>query len=246
MIDLPIMTEQTLQSRVILVTGAGSGLGRHAATAFAARGATVLLLGRQEKRLEALYDQLVQAGYPQPVVVPLDLEQAGSERFEALARMIEHELGRLDGLLHSASHFVKLAPLAQQHLKHWQAAFHTNVLAPFALTQACLPLLLQAPDASVLFTAEQHGLKPAAYWGGFGVSQAALVALASTFAQEHELQPHIRFNVLVPGAVASPMRSRTHPGEVGALLRQPAELMPCYCHWMGPDSAGHSGTIIYP
>ncbi len=240
------MTDQTLQSRVILVTGASSGLGLHAATAFAAQGATVLLLGRHEKRLEALYDQLVEAGYPQPVVVPMDLEQATTERFEALARMIESELGRLDGLLHSASHFIKLAPLAQQQLKHWQTGFQTNVLAPFALTQACLPLLLQAPDASVLFTAEQHGLKPAAYWGGFGVSQAALVALAKTFADEHELHPRIRFNVLIPGPVASPMRGRTHPGEVGAMLRQPASLMACYCHWMGPESTGHSGEIIHP
>ncbi len=240
------MTDQTLLSRVILVTGASSGLGRHAATAYAARGATVLLLGRNEKRLDALYDQLMEAGYPQPVVVPLDLEQAGDDRFDALAHMIENELGRLDGLLHSASHFIKLAPMAQQHLKHWQMGFNTNVLAPFALTRACLPLLRQAPDASVLFTAEQHGLKPAAYWGGFGVSQAALIAMAQTFADEHELHPNIRFNVMIPGPVASPMRSRTHPGEVGDVLRQPASLMESYCYWMGPDSTGRSGEIIHP
>ncbi len=240
------MNTLPLQSRVILVTGAGSGLGHHAARAFAAQGATVLLLGRNERRLNAVYDELVQRGYPQPAVIPFDLSDVDEARFQALAQTIEQEMGRLDGILHSASHYVKLGPLSQQHLKQWQPAFATNVFAPFGLTQACLPLLSQAPDASVLFTAEEHGLKPAAYWGGFGVSNAALIALARIFADEFSNQSHLRFNILIPGQVASPMRNRTHPGEVGELLRQPASLMETYCYWMGPESAGRSGEIIRP
>ncbi|MDE1982909.1 MAG: NAD(P)-dependent oxidoreductase, partial [Betaproteobacteria bacterium] len=97
---------------------------------------------------------------------------------------------------------------------------------------------------SVVFTVEQHGLEPAAYWGGFGVSQAAVVALAKTFAEEETTHPSLRFNVLVPGPVATPMRNRTHPGEVGSLLPQPAGLMPAYGYWLGPESAGRSGEII--
>jgi len=238
------MNTLPLQSRVILVTGAGSGLGRHAARAFAAQGATVLLLGRNERRLNGVYDELVDAGFAQPAVIPFDLSDSDEPRFQSLAQIIEKQTGRLDGILHSASHYVKLGPLAQQHLKQWQPAFATNVFAPFGLTQACLPLLTQSPDASVLFTAEEHGLKPAAYWGGFGISNAALIALAQIFADEYTNQPHLRFNVLIPGQVASPMRNRTHPGEVGELLRQPASLMEAYCYWMGPESTGRSGEII--
>ncbi|MHB8353905.1 MAG: SDR family NAD(P)-dependent oxidoreductase [Burkholderiales bacterium] len=240
------MNTPPLQSRVILVTGAGSGLGRHAARAFAAQGATILLLGRNERRLNGVYDELVEAGFAQPAVIPFDLSDADEPRFQALAQMIEKQMGRLDGILHSASHYVKLGPLSQQHLKQWQPAFATNVFASFGLTQACLPLLGQSPDASVLFTAEEHGLKPAAYWGGFGISNAALIALAKIFADEYTNQPHLRFNILIPGQVASPMRNRTHPGEVGELLRQPASLMETYCYWMGPESTGRSGEIIRP
>ncbi|MDE2259305.1 MAG: SDR family NAD(P)-dependent oxidoreductase [Betaproteobacteria bacterium] len=240
------MNPLPLQSRVILVTGAGSGLGRHAARAFASQGASVLLLGRNERRLNAVYDDLVRAECPQPAVIPFDLAEADEARFQALAQMLEQQMGRLDGILHSASHFVKLGPLVQQHLKQWQPAFATNVFAPFALTQACLPLLEAAPDASVLFTAEEHGLNPAAYWGGFGVSNAALIALVKIFADEFSNEPHLRFNVMVPGQVASPMRNRTHPGEVGSSLRQPASLMETYCYWMGPESTGRSGEIIRP
>ncbi|MDE2343507.1 MAG: SDR family NAD(P)-dependent oxidoreductase [Betaproteobacteria bacterium] len=238
------MTALPLQSRVILVTGASSGLGKHAALALAAQGATVLLLGRNENRLNAVYDRIVENGGAQPAVIPFDLAAADDARFHALARTIEQQTGRLDGLLHSASHFIPLAPLATQSLKDWQAGFATNLFAPFALTKACLPLLQAAPDASVLFTVEQHGLEPAAYWGGFGVSQAALVALAKTFAEEETAHPSLRFNVMVPGPVATPMRNRTHPGEVGSLLPQPAGLMPAYCYWLGPESAGRSGEII--
>lgn len=236
----------TEESRVILVTGASSGLGRHAARALAQEGATVVLLGRHEGRLNGVYDQIIEAGGPQPVVLPFDLTEADDPRFEALAATLERELGRLDGILHSAAQFVKLGPLSQQRLKHWEAAFTTQVFAPFALTRACLPLLKAAPDAPVLFTAEQHGLAPDAYWGGFALSNATLINLARLFATEHRNESGLRFNVLIPGPVATPMRHRTHPGEMPENLPKPADLLPLYRIWLGPGSRGRTGEIIRP
>ncbi len=236
----------SFKDRVILVTGASSGLGRHASLALAAAGATVVLLGRHEERLNGVYDTIVGNGQPQPVVLPFDLAEADDSRFNALAATLARELGRLDGILHSASQFIKLGPLAHQRLHHWEAAFATNLFAPFALTRACLPLLQGAEDGAVLFTAEEHGLHPDVYWGGFGLSQASLIALAQLFAAEHGAEKNLRFNVLIPGAVASPMRHRTHPGEVPEGLPTPAQLMPYYLTWLGPDSRGRSGEIIRP
>ena len=233
-----------LNDRVILVTGASSGLGRHAARALAAAGATTVLLGRNESRLDGVYDDIVAAGHPQPVILPFDLAKADDSRFDALADTLGQALGRLDGILHSASQFVRLSKLSQQRLDHWKKAFTTNLFAPFALTRACLPLLEAAPDGAVLFTAEQHGLSPDVYWGGFGLSQASLIALARLFAQEHQDSPNLRFNVLIPGPVASPMRHRTHPGEIPESLPNISSLMPHYQYWLGPDSRGRSGEII--
>lgn len=235
-----------LTGRVILVTGASSGLGRHAARALAAAGATVVLLGRHEGRLNGVYDDILAADGPRPVVLPFDLAEADDPRFEALADTLGRELGRLDGILHSAAQFIKLGKLAHQRLKHWQEAFATNVMAPFALTRACLPLLEGSDDAAVLFSAEQHGLALGAYWGGFGLSQATSVGLAQLFAAEHRDNLDLRFNVLIPGPVASPMRHRTHPGEMPENLPAIASLMPYYVTWLGPDSRGQSGKIIQP
>ena len=80
-----------LKDRVILVTGAGRGIGEAAAKAYAAHGATVLLLGKNEDNLNEVYDQIEAAGHPQPVVIPFNLETALPHQYDELAAMIERE-----------------------------------------------------------------------------------------------------------------------------------------------------------
>jgi NAD(P)-dependent dehydrogenase (short-subunit alcohol dehydrogenase family) len=241
---VPPVSPPLLADRVILVTGATGGLGRAASLALAAAGATVLLLARNERRLDALYDALVAAGAPTPVAIPLDLAKQQDAQFEELAQTIEAQLGRLDGIAHLAGQFVQLAPIAQQRLPDWEKAFAVNILAPFALTRACLPLLSRAADASVLFCCEAHTLQPGAFWGGFAASQAALPALVRMLHEEHPQMPGLRFNLLVPGAIETPMRERTHPGETRAERRPPAELASLLLEWLGPASRGRSGEIV--
>jgi NAD(P)-dependent dehydrogenase (short-subunit alcohol dehydrogenase family) len=234
-----------LKGRVILVTGSGRGIGRAAALAFAAHGATLILHGRDVSKLEALYDEIEAAGGAQPTILPLDLASARDRDFENLALAIESQLGRLDGILHNASHFDHLGPLDQQHLDQWLLSLRVNLAAPFALTRACTYLLKAAPDASVLLTAETHALQPKAYWGSLAVAKSGLPALAKIQAQEWDTQPHMRINVLVPGTVDSPQRRQTHPGEARASRATPEQLMPAYLYLLGPDSRGVSGQIVY-
>lgn len=240
----PAPADRPLDGRVILVTGATGGLGRVTCQTLAAAGATVLLLARNEKRLDVLYDQLVASGAPTPVAIPLDLARQKDPQFEELAQTIEAQLGRLDGIVHLASQFVQLAPLIHQSLPDWERAFAVNSLAPFALTRACLPLLSRAGDASVLFCCESHALEPTAFWGGFSASQAGMIALMRILADEHHDQPGLRFNLLVPGPIETPMRERTHPGETRAERRPPGELAPLLLTWLGPQSRGRNGEIV--
>ena len=233
-----------LKGRVILVTGAGSGLGREAAIAYARHGATVALLGRNEKRLDAIYDEILAIGGPEPAMFPFDLEAADDSGFERLAGTISYHLKRLDGILHSAASFFLLTPLNQQTLAQWNTLLKVNLAAPYALTRACLPMLEASPDASVIFTGETHGLHPAAYWGGYAVSKSGLEALATIFSQELERLPNIRINILIPGPVNSPLRRKTHPGEDPDRLPQPADLLPWYLWLMGPDSRDVRGKTI--
>ena len=233
-----------LSGRVILVTGAGQGLGRAVALACARHGATVALLGRRQDKLEATYDAITVQGGAEPALVPLDLESAGGAEYEALAQLLRRDLKRLDGIAHCASHFVPLGPLANQTLEQWTTLWRVNLAAPFALTRACLPLLAAAPDSSVVFTSETHALEPRAYWGGFAVAKSGLSTLAAIWADELEHTRRPRLNVLVPGPIATPQRARSHPGENRAALRSPESAALAYVFLLGGASAAISGETI--
>lgn len=233
-----------LAGRVILVTGAGQGLGRSVALACARHGATVALLGRRQAKLEATYDAIEQAGGSQPALIPLDLAAAGQAQYDALAQLVRKDLERLDGIAHCASHFVPLGPLADQSFDTWMTLLQVNLAAPFAITRACLPLLAAAPDASVVFTGETHGEKPAAYWGGFAVSKSGLGTLVRIWDDERgPASP--RMNLLVPGPIASPQRARSHPGEDPANLRTTDQAARAYVFLLGPESAATRGQTLH-
>jgi NAD(P)-dependent dehydrogenase (short-subunit alcohol dehydrogenase family) len=233
-----------LQDRVILVTGAGQGIGRQAALAFAGQGATVILVGKRVKPLEAVYDEIVAAGYPQPLIFPMNLEKAKEEDFNGLAEGIYQQLGRLDGILHNASRFDNLSPLEIQNMEQFNGMLQTNLVAPFALTKACLPLLKRASDASVVVTSTTAAHHPAAYWGAHAISKAAAETLVRIWALELETFPNIRINTIIPGPVQTPQRKRSHPGELHENLPKAEAIMPLYLYLMGHDSAGISGQVF--
>ena len=234
-----------LKERVILVTGATRGLGRMAALAFAGHGATVVLHGRDQMALEAVYDEIESNGHgPQPAAIPLDLLGATVRDYDALAYAIESRIGRLDGILHNASHLGKLSALEHQTIEEWTTTLRVNLVAPAALNQACARLLRASGDASVILTSETHGHVPAAFWGAYAASKAGLEALMKIQAAEWSDSPNLRINTIIPGPVASPSRARTHPGEVAASMRKPETLIPAYLYLMGPDSRGTSGLVV--
>jgi len=233
-----------LAGRVVLVTGAGQGLGRAVALACAAHGATVALLGRKLPKLEATYDAIEAAGGPQPALIPLDLASAGSADYDARAALLRRDLKGLAGIAHCASHFVPLGPLANQTLEVWLELLRVNLAAPFAITRACLPLLAAAPDSSVVFTGETHGAHPLAYWGGFAVAKSGLSALAAIWGGELEHAGKPRMNVLIPGPIASPQRAVSHPGEDRSRLARPEQAARAFLYLLGPESRALTGRTL--
>lgn len=233
-----------LKDHIILITGAGGAIGSAAAKAFAAHGATTILMGRSQGKLEKTYDAIVQQGHPQPVLCPLNLEIASPQDYQTVVESIEAQFGRLDGLLHAAAALGTLTPIELYDLTLWSKIIQTNLNAPFLLTRACLGLLKKSAHASVIFNTDDVGRQGRAYWGAYGVAHAGLENLAMILADELEANTAIRVNTLCPGPVRSRLRALAYPGEDPNTLPDAETLMPAYLYLMGPDSNGITGKCL--
>ena len=234
-----------LKDRVIMVTGAGDGIGRAAALAYARHGATVILLGRTISKLEKVYDEIEAAGGPQPAIIPLNLEGAVAQDYATVADSIEENFGRLDGLLHNASILGQRTPIAQFEPEVWQQVMQVNVNGTFLLTQAMIPLLLKSEDASIIFTSSGVGRKARAYWGAYAVSKFATEGLMQLVADELDTpSSSVRANSVNPGATRTSMRAYAYPAENPFDNPTPEDIMPVYLYLMGPDSKGVTGQAF--
>ena len=230
-----------LINRVLLITGASAGIGRVAALTCAAHGATVILLGRDNDKLNAVYDEIVSAGHPTPAILTLDLSQASAASCREVADVIETTFGRLDGILHNAAVLGEITPLEMYDPDTWDFVMNVNLRAPFVLTQALLPLLKQSPDASVVMTTSSVGRRARAFWGAYAISKCGVEGLVQMLSDELAAISAIRVNAINPGGTRTNMRASAYPGENPQTVKAPEELMPLYLYLLGPDSAGISG-----
>jgi NAD(P)-dependent dehydrogenase (short-subunit alcohol dehydrogenase family) len=226
------------------VTGAGDGIGHSAALAYAAHGATVILLGRTESKLEKVYDEIEQAGGPKPALVALDLAKATEENVLHLAGGLAQEFPHLDGLLHNASILGERRPVESAGYAAWLEVMQVNVNAQFLLTRHMLPLLQAAPAASIVFTSSGVGRKGRAYWGAYAVSKFATEGFMQVLADELENTSRVRVNSLNPGATNTAMRRAAYPGELPTDNPAPEDIMATYLFLMGDDSAGITGQAF--
>lgn len=234
---------QALANKVILVTGAGDGIGREAALTYAQYGATVILLGRTVAKLEAVYDAILAAGGAEPAIIPLDMKGATESHYRDMASTIIDQFGRLDGLLHNASLLGVLSPFAHLDLDTWQEVMQVNVTAQFMMTKALLPALLKSPAASIVFTSSGVGRTGRAHWGPYAVSKFATEGMAQILADEYE-DTVLRVNVINPGATRTKMRSKAYPAEDVSLLKTASDLMPTYLYLMSDDSLNLTGASL--
>ena len=233
-----------LDGKTILVTGAGAGIGRAAALAYAKHGATVILLGRTVSRLEAIYDEIEAAGYPRAAIFPLDLKTVTEQDCEGLCDALEKEFGVLDGLLHNAGILGERRPIDSATNAGWMEVMQVNVNAQFLLTRYLLPLLQAAPCASIIMTSSGVGRTGRAFWGAYAVSKFATEGFMQVLADEQENISKVRVNCLNPGATNTAMRRSAYPGEIPTDNPSPEDIMPTYLYLMGADSKEVSGKTF--
>lgn len=232
-----------LKGKVILITGAGDGIGRAAALHFASLAATPILLGRTLKKLESLYDQ-IQAEYQiESAIVPLDLRGATVRHYQDMALTIEQQFGALHGLLHNASMLGQLGPFKEITPEEYQDIMHINLHSQVYLTQALLPVLQKADNASVVFTTSSVGSKGRAFWGSYAISKFATEGMMQTLADEYA-GSNLRFNCINPGATRTNMRAKAYPAEDSKKLKTPTQIMPLYGYLMADQSKHENGRTF--
>lgn len=232
-----------LKDRIILITGAGDGIGRAAALSYALHGATVVLHGRTLNKLEVIYDEIESLGAPQPAILPLQLSSASPRDYELLVDTLEQQFGRLDGILHNAGILGERTELENYPIDIWDDVMAVNLRAPFLLTQELMPLLQKSDNASVIFASSGVGREARERWGAYSVSKIAIEAVNQIFAKEN-IYPNIRFNCVNPGAVRTAMRAKAYPDEDPKTLSTPENIMPAYLYLMGEDSQHLNGQSI--
>lgn len=237
------ITPQILANKTILITGAGAGIGRQAALTYAELGATVILLGKTVAKLEAVYDDILAKGFPEPAIVPLDLKGATKQNYIDLASTIESQFGQLDGALLNASILGELTPFNQIHQQTWQDVMQVNVNAQFLLAQALLPVLLKSQSASLVFTSSGVGNKGKAYWGAYSISKFATEGMMQVIADEYDTST-LRTNVINPGGTNTNMRSSAYPAEDKSTIASPEDIMPLYVYLMADDSKAINGQRL--
>ena len=196
-----------LNDKIILVTGATGGFGRAVSLACAGHGATVILLAKNLRLVEALYDQIETLGYPCPAIYPMNLAGATEHDYAALVKNIENEFGRLDGLIHCAGILGAPAPFAYSNSETWYQVHQVNLHAPYLLTRHVIPLLRNSNKASVVFMTDD---KRGAYWDAYGVSKQALAAMAQILAAEYE-DSNIHINCINPGKTKTRLHISAYP-----------------------------------
>ena len=200
----------SLDGKRILITGASSGLGRAMAIACAKRGATILINGRDEARLQ---DTLITLGDRLHQSIRGDLTDP-----DACDR-IAQSCGQIDGVVHSAG-ISRLAPVRLATLQHFDEVWKTNYVAPLMLTQRLLAKNQVLPDGSILFLSSIAALIGVAGVGVYSGTKAALIATMRCLAME-VVKRRIRVNCLAPALVETPLLEATGR-VVGSLEKQEA------------------------
>ncbi|MFA9418977.1 MAG: SDR family NAD(P)-dependent oxidoreductase [Gammaproteobacteria bacterium] len=231
-----------LVGKIILVTGATGGFGKTISLACARHGATVILLAKNLRLVEALYDEIEQAGYPQPAIYPMDLQGATEHDYLDLALNIEKEFGHLDGLIHCAALLGAPTPFEHSDTETWYQVHQVNLHAPYLLTRSVIPLLKHATRASLVFMSDT---KPGAYWDAYSVSKQAVATMAQLLATEYE-GSSIRVNCVNPGKTRTALQIRAFPAaDDNDSLPLPKDHVDIFLYLMS-DELQENGEIFTP
>lgn len=228
-----------LQGRVVLITGAGRGIGRATALLFAQEGADLVLTAEVAQEIEAVAAEVRALGRK---AVPLVADMTSEEQIERMIKMALAEAGRIHALVYSAGVAIH-GPVGTLTTEAWDLNFAVNVRAMFLVTRALLPHFLERGSGTIVNISSKLGKEGSALRAAYSASKHAVVGFTRSLALE--MKPcGIRVNCLCPGPVATPLRARNYPHEDPSTITSPEEVARTILFLCCDESAAISGADI--
>lgn len=189
-----------LEGKSIVITGAGSGIGRAAALMFAREGATLIAVDRSESVIETAAQVMEASGVAEAIIA-----DAGSETdVQGFISRAVAAYGKLDGIWANAGISGGLVPLAEQTPEHWQEILRINLIGPFLAVKHSIPLMTAQGHGAIVCTASVAGLKAGASGHPYAASKAGVISLVQTTAYSLS-GTNVRINAVCPGLIETGM-----------------------------------------
>ena len=189
-----------LEGKSVIITGAGSGIGRAASLLFTREGAKLIAVDRTEAVKETV-EQVRKAGGTAEAV----MADAGSEKdVMAFIEKAVSSYGRLDTIWANAGVSGGLVPLAEQTVEHWQEVLRVNLIGPFLAIKHSMPHMIKQKSGSIVCTASVAGLRAGASGHPYGASKAGVISLVQTTAYSLS-GTGVRINAVCPGLIETGM-----------------------------------------
>lgn len=206
-------TVKSLKHKNYLISGGNSGIGLELAKDLASRGATIILLGKNKKKLDEAIKHLREQYQADVHACQFNLATAIADDYLQLGTEISDEFSQLNGLIHCAGILDKLTPLEHMAMAQWQQTLQVNLNARMLLTQTLLPLLKKPSVANLLFIVSQINNQPGQpCWGAYQAADCACRSLAQTLKQELS-HTNIQINTLELPATDTALRRKVFPFE---------------------------------
>jgi NAD(P)-dependent dehydrogenase (short-subunit alcohol dehydrogenase family) len=241
-----------LEGKSVIITGAGSGIGRAASLLFAKEGARLIAVDRSDSVRET--EKLVSDAGGTIEAMMLD---AGLEHdVKAYVDKAVSKYGKLDAIWANAGVSGGLVPLSEQTVEHWQEILRINLIGPFLAIKHAIPHMIKQKSGSIVCTASVAGLKSGASGHPYGASKAGVISLVQTTAYSLS-GTGVRINAVCPGLIETGMtkpifdnakqRGTDHKiGQLNPLKRagQPHELAAMGLFLASDDASYVNGQAI--
>ena len=226
----------------ILITGASSGIGKSLSLNLSKSGANVIMLSKNEKALDSIYDEIKEKYNTQPMIIKCDLSDLDENKSQEITNIIAENYSNLDSIIHNAAILEKMSNIENYDLKTWEKVLKVNLTSAFILSKYLIPLMKSSLVPRIIFTTSSVGRNAKAFWGAYSVSKAGINALSEILSDELEIISNMKVFNFDPKATQTSMRSLAFPAEDRDSQKKPDSLIEYYL-WMLSEKSNSSKEI---